>query len=270
MNVATSQQVLKFVSEKKGDDAFSAAADAAAKSRTQLLKSEALRNIAKVLMASAGVGIAGRSAYGLAQVAGNALRTPPSTAEVPLLRFPVPRQPEKEKRSDDRWGAYLSNLLAGNKADTLQGIPWYLPVLSLAGAGGALAGWQGAGALLTAQKHREGEDDLADAEREFRKAIAASHDKQASDDPPSRLGGLLDRLYEQHEKQAGSFDNTVGTLAGLYGAYAIPTALTAGLAAYHAAEGGQRRKALEEALKRRQRQRAANRPPFVMFVPEDE
>ncbi len=97
------------------------------------------------------------------------------------------------------------------------------------------------------------------------------HAKSATKVASSEVLDELEVLAEAVEKKAsvlGFEAPSWGQLQGMYGAYAIPAAAASGLLAYNHFRSRSTNTLLEKALKERERQRWASRPPEIYAVPQ--
>lgn len=267
------------------------------------LKREALRDVlaAMGLAGAGGAGLAllgrlgGGKPYPSSRVPG------PTRVEVP---YPVFNQPPKKKRGTSqvgfahdtadlgfplqgeklaRFGVFNvmrqegdpASFLAGDQAQTKSQLPWQLPLMLGGALPAALLGHHLTKGLLARKQKADTEAELEQARREYQKAMLSDYDPshvglaKASSTPAPGEGSFasdLEKLACALEKKgwgeglAGTGVNALGALAGLL-------TLGSGYLGYKYFHDRSQGKLLEEALKARQRQLAAVRPPEVEAVP---
>ena len=79
------------------------------------------------------------------------------------------------------------------------------------------------------------------------------------------MAGVTD---ETTTKEADGLGQLLGQGLGLYGAFAVPTTILTGYAAYQAAKARSNSDLLAKAIKQRERERFQRRPPEIVAVPE--
>ena len=248
---------------EKQADAVSTFRDAA----TAPLRQQAVQDILRTALLSGGIGAAAGGGVGmLNMLRRNAIRRK-RTGHVAQMASPVAPVSTAEDNPLDKMGGWLGDLLSGRMAQTQDAIPWALPGKVAAGMGGAVAGFAGVDALMKHQRKKQEQSDVERAKAEFEQAMAEQGGPKLAS--ANLLGADLDRLYEAFEKAAGLLDaitpspETQGKLLGGYGAYAVPTGLIAGYAAFKAADKNSQRNVLKKALKLRERRRQAVEPAEI-------
>lgn len=222
----------------------------------QQLQRHAGQQLQKVLLTSLGVGLAGRGAWGLAQLLHRNLAKPVQPASARPV--PLPMLYEQEPKQAGVAGDFLQ----GRHATTLQGVPWFMPAAVGAGIGGLSGGWKLMDYLLDKRRQGDVDQDLEAAKREYEAALLAGSGKQAA--AADELGQELEGLCDDVEKQASDL---AGQIAGGYGTYALLSALVAGLMAHQYGQKRQTRRVLERAQTARRRERAAQAPAPLMALP---
>jgi len=253
---------------------------------------DSLRDALAVGLLSASLGAGARTMVGAPYLFGRQQPLSKRTLLPTQLPLPIPRtrpgkgpgstapMEEEEKAAADKglWeGAY-------GGATTPMGVPHYLGLLMLAGGGGAYGGYKLADMLLDRKRKADTAAEVAAAKSDFERTLLAAYGPerrqaqrkfaQAADGTPEALGRDLDTLAtvahadtltkEGAEKAANTL---TGWLANLYLALAVPTALGTGYAAYKYTQARSPNKLLEEALKRRERERFLRHPPEVQARP---
>lgn len=190
--------------------------------------SEAWRKILGATVGMAGLGIAGRSAMGLAGLIHRNVTDPPNMGAGPIfMQMPVPVEeggepsvpaiPDKKKRRGQRLslrpspvgaGVSLGSSLFARKSAVVdpRQTGLYTLGMGLGGLGGFVGGWKLTDWLLAKRRKAELHGELADSEAEFQKALASQfdHPVKLSSDEPESLGSVLDRLYDGFTKLAST------------------------------------------------------------------
>lgn len=265
--------------EKKADWTDEAAA-ATQQAVASNLKQDAMSDIGRLALATAGVGAAGRGAVGLYNMFKRSMR--PKKKPSNQLSLPYPVAPEKA-------GSYLGDLAKGDVATTKSGIPWYGPAMMMAGLGGLGAGWKGVDHVLNKRRARERDNDLSAARQEFHDALMGQYtqpltgttppSKTASDAKPmEKVGAALDVLFDhfttvitkldERLEKTGNLNDLAGAGLGMYGMYAGLAGLGTGALVYDKARKRQRRAVLEKAIQRRDRRKFNVAPPEITATPE--
>jgi hypothetical protein len=239
------------------------------------LQSQALGNIGKVALFSAGIGGAARGAMGLYNVLKRNVVDPKPTRHVAMMPLPIPddvENVEQEKR-----GGVMGFLFNNPGATSVEGLPYYRPAVMMGGLAAGYGGWKGVDAVLNQRRKADIDDDVEQARSEFQQALLGQYKKpgqakEAADAEMVKLAADLDALYDLFEKQASFYGiptnaEDFGQLAGSYGMYAAPSALIAGYAAYKAGDKRTRRDVLEKALKLRRARRQAVQPAELYATP---
>ena len=193
---------------------------------------------------------------------------------------------EEEKKGYWRHGVHYSHKtknLAGkkNKKQEKQAtnytsktsLPWYMPAMLSAGLVGGVGTWKVIDHILDQRRRKELEDEVTTSRDEFQNALVSQY-KQGSD---SELGVALDELYLKMQKAAKLTDyldprnylsdNQKGMFTGMYGTYAIPSALLSFLAIKKMTDKGSRRKIMEKAQRQRALKQQRARPAELYAVP---
>jgi hypothetical protein len=292
MDNQTSLSILRRIEATRGDRPVKRAGDpvlptispaeALGRSASAGLKADALQDVLRYLTAGIGVGMAGRGAVGLWNLARRNLAGRPHTNPAPsVLPIPVPPAADPRRRRDEpvAKAATDSPVLdaarsfgSGDYASTKIGIPWYMPATLLGAVGGLGLGWGGLDLALDARRRGEIDSDLERSERDFRDALATQTGAKTAADgiektAGARLGEELDRLYDTFVEKSAWLGDTAGTLAGGYLTYAGVAAPLAGYAAWKAVRKRQRAELIAKALQRRKRERYAQQPPELLAVP---
>lgn len=239
------------------------------------LRGDALKQLGRLLLTGAGVGMAGRGLYGLAQLTKRnlspptGLSNPTVSVDVPYPAAMLPPEEEEEKV------AGFANFMQGDYAKNPAGIPWMIPATVLGGGASIYGGWKLMDSILDARRKAELKGDVDDARNDFQQALLSEYDrpvqtpsldKIASDDS---LGADLDRLFLA-VKKAGLLEDTLhgsGIATGLYGTAAGVAGLAAALGAYNATKKRREQELLAKAHKMRLRNRWAQQPPPLQINP---
>jgi hypothetical protein len=253
-------------SEKSANDLGTALSDHA----SQIVKGEALSDLAKLTLFGLGAGVAGRGTMGLMRLMHRNV-SEPTTAPPRYMTVPVPFPAKDEEKA--------ANFLAGDQASTPEGVPWHMPAMFTGTLLGGIAGWKGLDSILDARRKTELDAEEAEAKSRFEAALLSQYDrprrsssppiKRAAEEAMEKLGQDLDALFDLFEKLAflGISPDTLGSLAGGYGTYAVPASLLAGYATYEAARKTQRRAVLDKAIKERRRRQRSSSPTELVAMP---
>jgi len=270
MDSKVSQRIIDEVrQEKEATDPVAVLQEAA----TRNLKTQALKDLGRIAVISAGAGAGARGIYGLLNLVRRNVRTrKPTYPAVSPLPLPVPAKEDEEEEPElAKAAGWLGDFFKGNKATTPIGIPWYQPAAMVGGLAAGGLGWHLVDKILD-KRRKEEVDSQVERERErFRGALVGQYDepvKISSDEPMEKLAADLDALYDLcMEKQALFNPDTAGATLGTYGYYAVPASLMAGWFAYSAARKRQRKNVLKKALERRRRRAYATQPAEIHAVP---
>ena len=176
-----------------------------------------------------------------------------------LSKYSSDKYTEQEKCATI--GETVSNFLEGNNAQTVMGLPWYLPAATLAGAAGGVGGYKLMDTLL--DRNRKGllKDELARAKQEYEAALSGSVKSSEENTLAYDLDKLASDMLAQHTdnvKKAGfetGIGDVLGSTTGLYLLGALGTAGYIGNLAYDKARKNSRRRLLEKARKQVARER---------------
>ena len=223
-------------------------------------------------LALGGAARGGMGIYNLAR------RNKPQPAPTSPMSIGIADEEEDLKYAMDKQANSRSWAMGGS-ANKLSQIPWFPPAAVASGLGGIYGGWNIFDKLMDDRRESEQEQELENAKMQFRQALSpsAAGDKAAAD---NELGRELDGLYDDVKqamddtdrlrgigKEAEGWGGPLGEAAGLYGLYALLAGGMAGNYAYGRAKKRTGPHVLEEAMKRRKRQRAATRPQPVYTTP---
>lgn len=245
------------------------------------LQSDARRNVLNMLVAGLGLGAAARGGAGLMNLA---RRNKPRPSPVNTFHIPSFQNEDEEQLKTAEGGSWIPKFdwkgwAKGDQARSLTEIPWFPPAALTAGLGGAYGGWKALDHVMDSRREDEQDQELEKAKIQFQQALQGSNrGKYASD---NELGLELDSLFDDVKTatdavQPGGFDKTaegipggrvLGSMAGLYGLYALLSGGAMGRAAYTRAKKKTGPEVLDEAVKRRQRMRAAARPSAAYATP---
>lgn len=251
---------------------------------------DAIRRLALLALASGGVGAAVRGMQGLGGVSSD---PPPPQPRYAVLPIPVPQRREQSlrplKRANDLNPGFMqapltwaSNRLAdgvglmkqpGEEWDgarnylsgwgqSMADKPWAWAAAPVAAGAGLYAGYKGTDAVADHVRAGTIDDELDEARKRYEAALLAHGHKAAE----GTLEGDLDRLYQLTQGRPVKRAVGLGALggAGLLGLGTIGG--ISALGAYQWGRGNSQRKALEEAMRRRQEVLLA-RPPMLTAVP---
>ena len=237
------------------------------------LKADARNNVLKMLAAGLGLGAAARGGVGLMNLARRNQPRPEPTNVFEIQTTDDEEEPYL-KAAEGSWIPEFNwkEWLGGANARTPMEIPWFPPAAMAAGLGGAYLGWKGLDKIMDKRRKDEQDDALENAKMQFQQALQGSTQAKYAGD--NELGRELDSLFDEvkvamdHvepgklEKAADGIPGgrTLGTLAGLYGIYALLSGGAMGRAAYSRAKKKTAPEVLGAAVKRRKRMRAAAKP----------
>ena len=234
---------------------------------------KAIRDILATLGMGAAVGVGARGLAGAGNFFG---RTPSDVSRSPgpsVLQIPVPvyANPRDEERAR-RLGLKAANWKAAS--------PWWtLPGLVAAGGGGIYGGYKTMDFLMQNKRKADLEAEIAAARDRYHRALIDQYNPAnvpSAEQVPTLdkrsellrdLGKAVDTIQEaaaDFGKQADWKDNTIGLLATIGGLLAGG----AGMASYNWAKSRSTQKLLEDAIKARERERYARRPPEIYAVPQ--
>lgn len=247
------------------------------------LQRQALQQAGKNFLAAAGMGIAGRGLYGLFGQGRRNLGRSWEPQQAPLRLHP--HREEKEKKASQTSPApqsgiasYLRQLLSGQRAQTMQGVPWSAPLTMAAVGGGLIGGHQLTDWLMDSRRKADVNSELSAAKKEYEQALRSSGTAKIASEKTAaeRVGEKLDELYElmaqQRTKAAfapltqGGFDDLLGQALGAYGVAALPVLAASGYLGHSFGKSRQKRKLLEEARDKRRRQLSGQGlPPLAVL-----
>lgn len=277
------------------------------------LKSHALHNVGRAILAGLGIGAAGRSLVGLSQMSyDNLSKKDDMGSNSTIAELPVPYlardegeddeevKPKFRKRAaglflDERaaapppadspeyfqWANYskpnrgFTGFLAGDDANSVYGIPWYIPAAGLGLAGSMYGGWKLTDWLLKKRQKAQTEDELEEAKDNYRKALLAQYtpeqlEKHSSD----KLAESLDKLWAMVERRSGGDLEKVAALSDLFGGAlgavglgAGALALGTGIGTYRYIKNRSPEERLKKVIQQRKRERWLRHPPEIYAVP---
>lgn len=155
----------------------------------------------------------------------------------------------------------VSNFLQGDNAQTVVGLPWYLPAATLAGAAGGIGGYKILDTLLDRNRKNLLRSELARAKQEYETALSGNVKTSQENTLAYDLDRLASEVLSQHagNTKKAVFETGVGdalgSATGLYLLGALGTAGYIGSLAYEKARKNSRRKLLEKARKQVARER---------------
>jgi hypothetical protein len=264
MDSQTSQNLLaKIRQEKEAQDPVTAAAAVSSKQ----LRSDAINDIAKIMLYGAGLGAAGRGAHGLYNLFRRNTTEPKNTGHG--VEMPLPYTVEDEEKTAASGDSYF-----GSPVTQKESLWFYYPGMLLGGLAAGYGGWKGVDAVLDKRRKGEIEDELEGEKSKFRQALLKSYDKPystkaAADEGEQlvKMGEDLDALFDTFQEKQATVGDMIGKGLGGYATYAIPTALLAGYAAYAAGKKRQRKAVIDKALKQRNRRRSMQQPAPLFATP---
>lgn len=236
------------------------------------LRHDAVSQLGRLLMAGAGLGMAGRGLLGVLQLTKRNLSPPKGLGgDVIPVDVPYPA-PAGVPTDDEEKMAGVSDFFKGDYAKSPWGIPAMIPATVIGGGASIYGGWKLMDAVLDARRKAELNEDVDAAKSDFHQALLSEYDrpqktpKLASD---NSLGADLDRLYH-NVKQAGLLEDGLhgaGVGAGLYGTAAGVAGIAAAIGAYKATRKRREQELLRKAHKIRLRQRWNVQPPPLVMQP---
>lgn len=182
------------------------------------LRSKALMQALAIGGAGFGAGFGLRSLVGLGSEVKRNLNPP--KAQAPGSDFiPMPSRDEDEKRASLQESApaiasipgidYMKNLIAGNKATTVGGIPWFPPLAVAAGAIGPYAGAHAADWIADKMRNSELDAELEEEKKKFHGALNGNRG--------TKLGKAMAEFKEAAVKEA-----ELASIGGLLGLMQAP------------------------------------------------
>lgn len=234
----------------------------------QGVRSDAVRDIVGTtgLAAAGGVGLAGLLGLAQGRFFGRQRRPTPAGGPI-LLPVRTPHQEEEEKRR----GGPIKLALESQKANHW----WYWPGITLGGVGGAAGGFSLMNHLLQKKRKTEIDEELDKAKQDYHQALLSQYDPAklpSPAQPPARPTFKFAALEEDLNQLADATIKSgelglAGQGLGVYGALAGLLALGTGALAYSRTKERDPQKLLDEAVKRRARERWAAHPPEIIAVP---
>ncbi len=260
----------------------------------KLQEQQALKDILTV----GGIGLAGglglRGLAGLPSFFGHpsAKNNPRSMGQsVVAIPTPVYATPADQRRA-------LQSKSAADLVPSRDDLKYYYPGMVAAGLGGFVGGNWLMDRFLKSKAQSDLKAQESDAQSEYQKAMLEQYDpkllptadrvpvsdyspvrKQIAQAPPPPQLKLasdetmqdLEKLAEAYEKQStllGYELPSMGQTLGAYGAYAVPAAALGGYLSYEHFKDRSPETLLQGAIKDRERERWARRPPEIYAVPQ--
>jgi hypothetical protein len=171
----------------------------------------------------------------------------------------------------------------GGAGARLRHLPWYWPAFTAAGLGGAAGGYALTDWWLDRQRRQDLQEDVEDARRDYEAALLSEYDpgrvhaKAAGVTPATPTGealgreldGLADAVEAGLAKEAlfGTLQDAWASAPGAVLTLASLLALGGGYAGYRWSKDRSRAQLLNEAWKRRERERLKARPAELVAVP---
>lgn len=238
----------------------------------QQLRRQALQNVGLYAGAGLTAGAGARGLVGLMQLVNRNVGSPPSAGAAPVaIDLPVkPKQPAapkaKKKTPTTKTSGVSADFLRGDYAQSLSGIPWYVPAAVGGTLAGGYGGWSAMDYLMDKRRKGDLDAELAQAKKEYEDVLheQAGGNKSAS---AGTLARDLDELYTEFSKKADWATDLAGQGTGLYGMYAGATGGLGAYLAYNWAKKRQRKAIVEKALKERRRRQFAEQPAAVYGRP---
>lgn len=260
--------------------------------RSALLRDAALRDVLGIGLLAAAGGVGARALLGSSYLFGPA--TPagvgdrdvlPDQVKVPLPYYARAREKDQAERqarkappvkAANTQPGFWGSLFRGENVDTKHGLPGYWPMAMLAGVGGLAGGYGLADHFLDKKRKADLKAQVDAAKQRYEQALIDSYDPArlpvgkaaAARDPLDELADRLGVTDQTPHKQASTWGELTGRALNAYGAFAVPASLLAAVAAYRYTKSRGTDALLQDALKKRERERLARRPPEVFAVPE--
>jgi hypothetical protein len=250
-------------------------ADVLEAAQNNQIKREALKSILWTLGGFGAVGMGARALTGRSYLFGSPVdeeeklrkkRHAPS--QIVPLPYPVAKSALFSRTVTAGQPLPPKNFWRGDHETSKGGLPWFAPLWALAALGGLGAGYKLTDKWLDKRRRDDLGEDVETAESEYRRALLSQYTqpKQANaQEAPSvgdQIGTALDDAYAALSKQA-----LMGHAAGLGLTLATILALGTGYLSHQAAKARSPGKLLEEAYKRREREKARARPPEIVIAP---
>jgi hypothetical protein len=214
----------------------------------------------------------------------------PTVISVPTPVFTNPRDEARAQAQAQKMSSDKAAIASRSE------LPFYLPGMTMAGIGGLAGGYKLMDLLMGNKRRTDLNDEVAAARDEYRQALLAQYDpanvpaagsvpdaplpaKTVNHPPagasklPLKMASLdqdLDALCGEVEKVAiekQAIPGWMGKGLGVYGTLASLLALGSGVAAYNVTKSRSPNKLMEDAIKARERQRWASRPPEIYAIP---
>jgi hypothetical protein len=152
--------------------------------------------------------------------------------------------------------------LRGDSMTNSASIPWAIPGTAAAVAGGAIGGHHLVKWLLRKRRQSNLDAEVSQAKKEYEDAMLGQYSASNLHHVPKRASDLYDEC-----KAAGAFNELLGGGLGVYLAGAGLLGTATGVGTYKYLKSRSMRKLLEDAVKRRARERADTRPADVFIHP---
>lgn len=264
------------------------------------VKRDALNDILATGLLAGGLGVGFRALQSRQNLFSGTPAADESDASLPLsqplqVQMPIYDSKQDKKTSDknvkalNKSAGWWKEFFGGGFANSKEQIPYYYPGMIGAGLAGGWGGYHLADRLIQKKKKQDVQSELDAARQEYQKALLSNFDPKkiemetalakssAEETVGDKLGKQLNKLASlmgvhdgvSHEvaltKAANALERALGQMTGMYGMYAIPAGMLSGIAAYNYAQSRSGEKVLEEAIRRRNRERAAMRAPDISF-----
>jgi hypothetical protein len=248
------------------------------------VRSEALKDVLSVGGIAAAGGIGLRGLLGLKYMFGRSKPNLTRSMGPTVISIPTPVY---TTRKDEQQAMKMAT---DKQALTRSAIPWYLPGITMAGVGGLAGGYKLMDLLMDRKRKLDLQDEMTAAKGDYQQALLDQYNPSAipaagsiPEEPlptktvnplpgqvklPLKMAAhnpSLDTLADAYVKQA--MPDWMGKMLGVYGAGASLLALGSGVATYRMMKDRSTNKLLEDAIKQRERDRWARRPPEVYAIP---
>lgn len=253
------------------------------------LRSEALKNVLTIAGLSALAGGTIRGLVGAPYLFGTQPSGSAGTALSPAtVNIPYPVVVKKNRKP-----APPMNVIKTSEVESQYNqIPWYYPLLMGASLPAFYGGYKGVDYLMDRYRKSQLQADEEQARREYEQALLegypAAHVPKVQSAPKLASEALLEEGAAALEKLAAQYVQATSappaappasgsaptpvkqafpSIPGLYGALATVLGLSSGALMYNYARDRSSSKLVQEAIRQRERQRWATRPPEVFAVP---
>ncbi len=263
MNKTTAQKLLKQIQAEKSAELGGSLSDALRQQVNKQMQNDAIKDILKTVVLSAGAGAAFRGAMGFSDFS-QVSKKGPRVVEMPVI---YPKEKDKKPVKPEK-----TAIDSNSRATAPYGLDYYLPSLLVGAPLAAYGGWKGVDFLLNKVRERESKAKLEASKKKYEEALLGAY-KTATDDYLDRafVGYVQKVAFDPIGAATDAFNSTFPNASGLSKGLALTYLLSSVPAGYYlvnkAIKKNSRNKILEEAIEERARRQALAQPPELYAVP---